>query len=235
VGRLESDEPTENAQLLARLYTQAGSPRCRPLRRSDVHPSGALSPPSEAPGWREHQPLTAADGSAFRLREIAPVIAGRAHELAWTRTRPGAPRDSCEIVSLREVVGSLEAYEPARSLTHAALAACAAERCYKASRIALEVRRLRESPTVLNRALRDAVQARITAGEASLSSIAVACGRVKRDSHGKPSGETSWLARRIGTAPAAPGCPPSPWVHIDVLALIARDGLGLAPREVEVE
>jgi len=27
---------------------------------------------------------------------------------------------------------------------------------------------------------------------------------------------------------------PTPWVHSDVLALIARRGLGLSPREVEV-
>jgi hypothetical protein len=27
---------------------------------------------------------------------------------------------------------------------------------------------------------------------------------------------------------------PTPWVHSDVLALIARDGLGISPREVEL-
>jgi hypothetical protein len=50
---------------------------------------------------------------------------------------------------------------------------------------------------------------------------------------GRESGETSWLARRIGQLPEAGQPRPTPWVHNDVLALIARDGLGISPREVE--
>ena len=68
----------------------------------------------------------------------------------------------------------------------------------------------------------------------SLSEIAIRCGRVKRDCKGNESGETSWLARRLGILPEGGRSAPTPWIHSDVLALIARDGLGVSPREVEL-
>jgi hypothetical protein len=68
-----------------------------------------------------------------------------------------------------------------------------------------------------------------------MSEIAVRCGRVKRDGKGNVSGETSWLARRIGLLPEGGQSRPTPWIHSDVLALIARDGLGASPREVELQ
>jgi len=68
----------------------------------------------------------------------------------------------------------------------------------------------------------------------SMSEIAARCGKVKQDSKGKSSGETSWLARRLGLAPESGKNTPTPWIHTDVLALIARCGLGVSPREVEL-
>ena len=68
----------------------------------------------------------------------------------------------------------------------------------------------------------------------TMSVIAIRCGRIKRDPNGRESGETSWLARRIGVAPEAGAPRPTPWIHTDVLALIARDGLGIAPAEAEL-
>jgi hypothetical protein len=53
------------------------------------------------------------------------------------------------------------------------------------------------SKIVLNRGLRQAVLAAAAAQGLSMSEIAVRCGRVKHDSKGKESGETSWLARRL--------------------------------------
>ena len=50
---------------------------------------------------------------------------------------------------------------------------------------------------------------------------------------GHVTGETSWLARRLGILPEGGKEAPTPWIHSDVLALIARRGLGLSPREVE--
>jgi hypothetical protein len=67
-----------------------------------------------------------------------------------------------------------------------------------------------------------------------MSEIATRCGRVKRSRTGSESGETSWLARRIGQLPEAGRDRPTPWVQIDVLAVIARDGLGISPREAEL-
>jgi hypothetical protein len=67
-----------------------------------------------------------------------------------------------------------------------------------------------------------------------MSEIALRCGKVKRDSRGNESGETSWLARRLGLAPESGERAPTPWIHTDVLALIARRGLGVSPREVEL-
>lgn len=87
---------------------------------------------------------------------------------------------------------------------------------------------------MLNRGLREAVLARVAGGQVSLSEIAIRCGRIKRCPRGQQAGETSWLMRRIGQAPETTGGEPTPWVHGDVLARIARRGLGVCPREVEV-
>jgi len=87
---------------------------------------------------------------------------------------------------------------------------------------------------VLNRGLREAVQRKVARGELSMSQIAIRCGRIKHDKKGKQSGETSWLARRIGQLRESGMDRPTPWVHTDVLALIARAGLGIAPREIEL-
>jgi hypothetical protein len=67
-----------------------------------------------------------------------------------------------------------------------------------------------------------------------MSQIAMRCGRIKHDKKGKRSGETSWLARRIGQLRESGQNGPTPWVHTDVLALIVRDGLGATPREIEL-
>jgi len=94
--------------------------------------------------------------------------------------------------------------------------------------------RVQDSPIVLNRRLREVVLATIERQELSMSEIAIRCGRVKRDRKGNESGETSWLARRIGLLAEGGRDTPTPWIHSDVLALIARRGLGIGPREVEL-
>jgi len=71
-------------------------------------------------------------------------------------------------------------------------------------------------------------------GDLTMSEIAIRCGRCKRDRRGNTSGETSWLARRIGQTPEGGAREPTPWISSDVLALIAREGLGVAPHEVEL-
>ena len=82
--------------------------------------------------------------------------------------------------------------------------------------------------------LRETALATIERQGMSMSEIAMRCGRVKRDSRGRSSGETTWLARRLGIVPSAGEDAPTPWIHTDVLALIAREGLRVSPREVEL-
>jgi hypothetical protein len=97
-----------------------------------------------------------------------------------------------------------------------------------------ELVRVQESPIVLNRRLRETLLARLERDALSLSEIAMRCGRTKRDAAGNLSGETSWLARRVGILPEGGRHEPTPWVHSEVLALIAREGIGVSPREVEM-
>jgi hypothetical protein len=138
-------------------------------------------------------------------------------------------------VGLREVIARFESYEPMRSHTLAALA----HQEGGSSRLGLgtlrgELRRLQCSPVVLNRGLREAVLGAVAERGLSMSEIALRCGHVKRDAGGRVSGETSWLARRIGLRPESGRRAPGRWIHSDVLALIAWRGLGVSPREVEL-
>jgi hypothetical protein len=149
------------------------------------------------------------------------------HDARATQARP---------VSVRDVVGSLESYEPVRTLTAEALPRHGENRAVSVSVSALraELVRMDGSRIVLNRGLREAVLDAVEAHGLSMSQIALRCGRVKYDARGNASGETSWLARRIGLAPEGGEREPTPWVHSEVLALIARAGLGISPREVEL-
>jgi hypothetical protein len=97
-----------------------------------------------------------------------------------------------------------------------------------------ELERVSLSPIVLNRGLREAVERALAGGEVTMSEIAIRCGRLRRGERGAVSGETSWLGRRIGQVGEAGRSQPTPWIHSDVLALIARRGLCLSPNEVEV-
>jgi hypothetical protein len=100
--------------------------------------------------------------------------------------------------------------------------------------VRLELERVDCSPLVLNRGLREAALAVVQWQGLSMSKIAMRCGRIKYDSRGRPSGETSWLARRLGIIASSSDSGPTPWVHSDVLGLIAREGLRISPREVEL-
>jgi hypothetical protein len=137
-------------------------------------------------------------------------------------------------VSLRSAIGLLESYEPFCEHTMRGLSRYGKDPSVSCTSLQTELTRVQRSPIVLNRGLREAVLARVSRGETSMSEIAMRCGRLKRDAKGNRSGETSWLARRIGLLPEGGHRVPTPWVHTDVLALIAREGLGIAPREVEL-
>ena len=228
LAHLAPDEPDANARHICREYFADSWRGARRLRQGDFRspPEGAR----ESPHGETFNPavLIDATGGRYSLR-----ICGTPAELRWhreSRGRGGAPR----CLSARDVVGALEAYEPVCALTRAAVARFRLDRRVSVAALAVELRRIESSPIVLNRRLREAVLEAVSERGVSFSAIAMACGRVKHDRRGNGSGETSWLARRVGLLPPRSGARPNPWVHSATLALIARDGLGIAPREVEL-
>ena len=231
IARLAADEPPENAQIVCELYLADDTKgRCRAVTPEDFDLTRrATAPPADADAPTAGDSVKDAEGHVYRIRELP--TRGTMPELRWTRSRRGR-EFGFDAVSFRDVVAAVEAYGPARSLTTQALTRCAKN--LSTRRLREEYERLADSPIVLNRGLREAVQRRLPYGDLSMSEIALRCGRVKRDTRGNTSGETSWLARRIGQMPEGGEQKPGPWIHSDVLALIARDGLGVSPREVEL-
>ncbi len=214
VAHLGLEEPLGNADLLAQLY--AGDAAVRALRcvaPSKSRPLEAAAPPEGSCAQRE---LVGPGGAAISLRA---TVGG---ELRWIAA-DGKP------LSVRDVAGALESYAPVRAATEAAIAAAPRS----AGVLRSELRRLLESPILLNRALRERVERELAGRHATLGAMAMRCGRTKRDSSGGLSGDTSWLARRVGMLPEGGRRVPTPWVHTDVLALIARSALDVSPREVE--
>lgn len=233
VARLAPDEPRGNALLVVKMYiADPTRGRCVSLAAQQLDASKPVESTAGAQVVRDAGVLLDARARSYEIREVA--VQGRWRELRWTRS-PLGDRDGplFEPLTLRDVVGALEAYDPAVAITSRALALDRAGRCVSTVRLRAELQRLLSSRIVLNRGLREAVRRQLSAG-LSMSEVAMRCGRVKRDARGNESGETSWLGRRLGLLPEGGQSAPTPWVHSDVLALIARRGLGLAPHEVEL-
>jgi hypothetical protein len=236
VAHLAADEPCENAALVCHHYLKDTRGQwCRRVRPEDL----VVAPfPQDTHDMQLDLDVTDRamvdhDGNAYGLR-VLPGERSTA-QLRWCR-RP-AQGDGCawEQVRLRDVVAALESYEPMRGLTEQAIARHRDDPGVLVTRLGCEFDRLCTSPIVLNRGLREAVLDAIDGRDTSMSEIALRCGIVKRDRRGKPSGETSWLARRIGIMPEGGEAAITPWIHSDVLAVIARKGLGISPREVELQ
>ncbi len=229
LARLSADEPVENAALICAHYleTPPERRRCRPPARHDALPvSSSSARRTEHPDWS-----VTAVGSLHELRAIPCRMS--IPELRWTRADARGDGEPAP-VSLRSAIALLESYEPFCRYTREAIACHDGDNTLSTSVIRTELARVLRSPIVLNRGLREAVMARVSREEMTMSEIATRCGRLKCDAKGNRSGETSWLARRIGLLPEGGQSAPTPWVHTDVLALIAREGLGIAPREVEL-
>jgi hypothetical protein len=230
VAHLGDDEPAGNAELVSSGYLEearAGAPRCRALRAADMRSSPFPEPAAGedvAGRW-----LAGAGGEHYALEPVRGSL--RIPELRWQRCGGG---EGAMTVSVRAVVARLESYEPTCRLTAAALACLERRPDVSTTTLRLELERVHRSPTVLNRGLREAVLRAVGDGRVSMSEIAIRCGRVKRDGRGNVSGETSWLARRLGLLPEGGQHSPTPWIHTEVLALIARRGLGVSPCEVEL-
>jgi hypothetical protein len=235
VGHLASDEPPGNAALTCSLYLEQLTReecRCRPLQAEDLSsvPFADVPQLARAESTDAREPRDRA-GATYRLEALDSGMS--IPELRWRRhasSAPGRPRT----VSLREAVAALESYEPPCTLTGEALAGARRDGGVSVAVLRVELERVRESPIVLNRRLREVALEVIERQGLTLSEVAIRCGRIKRDACGKQCGETSWLARRLGILPEGGKPVPTPWIHIDVLALIARRGLGVSPLEVEL-
>jgi hypothetical protein len=236
VAHLTADEPRENAALVCEHYLRDSAGHwCRRVTPEDLLGASFGEAEEQEPEAEAAPSATALmdkQGRAYRL-ELCPT--GRSiPELRWRRCSATTEGESSEPVSVREAIASLESYEPVRTLTLRALALHRDNPAVSIAVLRAERARVETSQIVLNRGLRRAALAATARQELSMSEIAVRCGRVKHDRRGKESGETSWLARRLGIAPEGGESAPTPWIHSDVLALIARCGLGISPREVEL-
>ncbi len=264
VAHLAADEPLENAHLVCRHYLRDPRPhRCRPLALEDLRTApfseGCLSreggelDPLPLP---ETVQLRDRHGCFHRLESLATGLS--IPELRWCRrggtVEPGLgsdgpasdprPEGDCfrpepaggpQPESVRDAVACMEGYQPVRALTVRALAHHRDDTAVSVAVLRSELQRLDASRIVLNRGLRRAVLHAMHTQGLSLSEIAHRCGRIKRDGKGNSSGETSWLSRRVGISPEGGGDgEPTPWIHSEVLAVIAREGLGISPREVEL-
>jgi hypothetical protein len=239
VAHLAADEPPENAVLASALFARHASEelvRCRPLVPEDFAEMPAECSLGDElsvfePRFDRH--LRDAAGRTYRLEAIASALS--IPELRWRRyPDPAAVAPELPLsVSVREAIAGLEAYEPVRTLTRLAISHDARRGEVSVAALRLELQRVARSPIVLNRKLRDTVLRLVAVQDLSMSEIAIRCGRVKRDAGGNISGETSWLGRRLGLLPEGGRERITPWIHTDVLALIARRGLGVSPREVE--
>jgi hypothetical protein len=228
VAHIAADEPSENAQRITEMYLEDPTRgRCRALTETEL---STLCTAEETPEEHLSSPQeTGLDLDGRRL-EIRAIPGKRsAPTLRWVQLDSG---ERLSVVTLREVLAQTQSYEPILALTRAALAAPAPR--VSISTLQLELRRLQDSPIVLNRGVREAVQRAIASGATTLSEIALRCGRIKHDKSGNVSGETSWLIRRTGLIRERAQQTSGVWIHSDVLALIARDGLSLDPREVEL-
>jgi hypothetical protein len=237
LAHLAPDEPAANSALVCRRFlSQARRERCRcrPLAQEDLSAipfsGGDEDGVAEGPPTCEVSQLDEL-GRSFRLERFETGMS--IPELRWG-CRSSVNAQEWLPVSLREAIASLERYEPVRSLTASALGFHEHADDVSVTVLRAELRRVQESPIVLNRGVRKAVLDAVERRGQSMSEIAMRCGRVKRDAAGNESGETSWLARRLGLLPEGGRKRATPWIHSDVLALIARDGLGVSPREVEV-
>src|SRR4051795_574586 len=226
VAHLSCDEPAANALVVCALYlADPTGRRARAVVPGDWHRTPGASAGPDPPGLGRE--LVARRRRAYRLAVRAAAWGGG--ELRWTARAPG--EETAVTAGLREVVGALEAYEPACAMTEQAIAA-PPDPLVSTLALAGELERLRRSRTVLNRPLREAVLAAVDDG-LSLSQIAARCGRHKSRSTRPGVGDTSWLARRIGLMPETGRDRPSPWIDAQLMALIAREGLRIDPRTVE--
>ena len=164
--------------------------------------------------------LTDRQGRTYRLELCSTDMS--IPELRWHRRSSTA--EGSEPVGMREAIASLESYEPVRTLTSRALALHRADPEVSTAMLRTEQARVERSEIVLNRGLRRAALSAAATQDLSMSEIAMRCGKIRCDARGKASGETSWLARRLGIAPEGGR------EHADAVDPHRRAGADRAPR-----
>jgi hypothetical protein len=243
VAHLGSEEPADNAGLMCDLYLTGGADRsCRPLAPADLAAVPYADEKHTDTSKRNVQvdEINSPDNGLIDDRQewlyrLEPAPARMSiPEMRWQQSPAERDERPARVLSLREVIASLESYEPALTISRKVLARHEEDPDISVSKLRAETQRVCASRIVLNRGLREATLDITKANGLSMSEIAIRCGRVKRDARGNVSGETSWLSRRLGLAPEGGKSHPTPWIHSDVLALIARRGLAISPREVEL-
>jgi len=235
VAHLAPDEEPCNARVICGHYlADRTRGRCRRVVAGDLE----ASPMRQlfCDGETGEPAVVEVSGRGGLRYALVPVDTGRSvSELRWSVAEPaGASVPGRRVLSLREVIGAAESYEPARAITSRQLARFESDPGVSVCVLRGELERMDASRIVLNRGLREAVCRVVGTQELTMNEIAIRCERTKRDGRGRLSGETSWLARRLGLAPEGSAELPSPWIHSEVLALIARRGIGVSPCEVEL-
>jgi hypothetical protein len=238
LAHLAADEPPENAAVVSRCFmrqARRGRCSCRLLDDADLRaiPFADDLEAEQPSELTAEETLHDVSGRCYRIERLASEMS--IPELRWCQGGPKARDCERETLSVREVIACLEHYGPVLALTSSVVSAHRGSDEVSVAVLRAELVRMQESPIVLNRALRAAVVDAVERHGQSMSEIAMRCGRIKHDSAGNASGETSWLARRLGLLPEGGRHRPTPWIHSEVLALIAREGLGLSPREVEAD
>ncbi len=239
VAHLAADEPAGNARIVCACYlAERRAPRPCALPRALEQDDLRVAPFADPPSPTRDRCAAAACSSTATAADIASPRSqrrcSRSPSCAGCANRRAGVHGPAELVSVRDVTGALQAYEPVRTLSAEAVARHRDDEQVSVAVLRAELARVAASPIVLNRRLRERVAQSLVRDGLSMSEVALRCGRVKRDRRGNVSGETSWLARRLGLLPEGGERVPTPWIHSAVLALIARRGLGLCPREVEL-
>jgi hypothetical protein len=234
VAHLAADEPAKNARIVCEAYLADARKACRRVQSEDFDraPVHEIAPPDESSEVSVAGQLMDGSGCAYRLEPDWTENA--VQEMRWRRLTPCA-NGRGEAVSVRSVIGALERYEPVLSLTRQAISNVASDPTLSCSVLCAQLRCIEKGRVVLNRRLREAVHDAVDQRELTLSEIAISCGRLRRRSQDCSRPDTTWVRRRIGDACDTTTGRPTAWVSSDVLALIAREGLGVDPREVEVD
>jgi hypothetical protein len=233
VAHLAPDEPPENARLMCDQYLADERRRCGRVTSADLQ--STPDPDREGHDQREAPDSNLLVDRHGRSYHLEPVLCSLSiPEMRWQQYPPEGQAGPPQVLTVRDVVAALESYEPARTLTSQMVASHRLDAKVSVAVLRGEIERFLVSRFVLNRGLREAVLATAQADDLSMSEIARRCGRLKQTSRGHVCGDTSWLSRRLGLTPEGGESEPTPWVDSDVLALIARQGLCISPREVEL-